>query len=119
MPHPKKKTTRGTGGQRRSHDHLTAVTASVCPKCQEPKISHQVCSKCGFYKDNKVINTDKAAERVLRKSTATTEVVEEKPAKEEKKAEKKTKKSTAKKVEKKTEEKVEKKEENKEEKTSE
>ena len=85
MPHPKKKTTRGTGGQRRSHDHLTTVNTSSCPKCNEPKLAHKACPSCGFYKENKVINTEKATERILRKSSAKTTAVEEKPVKEEEK----------------------------------
>ena len=82
MPHPKKKTTRGTGGQRRSHDHLNAVNTSNCPKCDEPKLAHRACAKCGFYKDNKVIDTEKAAARIIEKATpATEEKKEKKPAK--------------------------------------
>jgi large subunit ribosomal protein L32 len=105
MPHPKKKTTSSVGGQRRSHDHLNAVHASNCPKCSEPKLAHRACQKCGFYKDSQVIDTAKATERILRKSSATTEVVEEKPKAEKKKpAAKKAVKKAPKKEETKKEE---------------
>jgi large subunit ribosomal protein L32 len=30
---------------------------SSCPRCQEPKIPHRVCSACGYYKDRMVIET--------------------------------------------------------------
>ena len=35
---------------------LKAKVYSVCPNCGEPKHSHRVCMKCGFYKGQQVIN---------------------------------------------------------------
>jgi large subunit ribosomal protein L32 len=26
-----------------------------CPRCSEPRLSHQVCKACGYYKDRLVV----------------------------------------------------------------
>lgn len=59
MAEPKKKLTRARRGWRRSHDALTLLKLSPCPKCGESKLPHQVCPNCGYYKGKKVINVDK------------------------------------------------------------
>ena len=28
---------------------------SPCPRCQEPKLSHRVCTNCGYYHDREVL----------------------------------------------------------------
>jgi large subunit ribosomal protein L32 len=43
--------------QRRSHDHLTALSLAECPNCHERKLPHQVCPRCGFYKGREVVDT--------------------------------------------------------------
>jgi large subunit ribosomal protein L32 len=40
--------------KRRTHDALTPVAFGECPQCHEPKLSHQVCAHCGFYRGRQV-----------------------------------------------------------------
>jgi large subunit ribosomal protein L32 len=55
MAHPKRKTSKSTKNERRSHLALKPVEVGVCPSCGAPKRSHRVCSSCGFYdKDRSV-----------------------------------------------------------------
>lgn len=46
---PKKKISSSRRGQRRSHDHLPIPQLMTCPKCRQPKPTHQVCPSCGTY----------------------------------------------------------------------
>jgi ribosomal protein L32 len=38
------------------HKYIKSVYLNVCPKCKKPVLSHTVCSNCGFYKGEEVIN---------------------------------------------------------------
>ncbi len=58
MAVPKRKTSKGKKGARRSHDALGKPTIVVCPHCQEYTLPHQICSKCGWYKD-KIVKAPK------------------------------------------------------------
>ena len=55
MPNPKRKHSKSRTGMRRAHDHLPVANTSACPNCGEPRLSHRVCSKCGYYRDRVVI----------------------------------------------------------------
>ena len=55
MPNPKKRHTKTRRDTRRAHDALTPVLPSACPNCQQPKLSHRVCSHCGYYRGVEVI----------------------------------------------------------------
>ncbi|MDD5711816.1 MAG: 50S ribosomal protein L32 [Smithellaceae bacterium] len=61
MPNPVKRHSRTRRNKRRSHDFLTAVSGSVCPQCQEPKLPHRACPKCGTYKGRDVVPVEKLA----------------------------------------------------------
>ncbi len=37
----------------------TAPTLVECPKCHEMKPAHKVCPKCGTYKNETVVDTEK------------------------------------------------------------
>ena len=54
MAVPKKRTSKATKGQRRSHDALQAVTLTVCTNCSKPTLPHHACQHCGFYKGRQV-----------------------------------------------------------------
>ena len=58
MPVPKKKTSSRKRGMRRSHDNLKAPGLSTCPNCQEAKLPHHVCSRCGYYGDKEIITVE-------------------------------------------------------------
>ena len=50
MPNPKRRHSKSRRGKRRAHDALRVPQTVVCPNCQEPRMPHRVCPKCGFYK---------------------------------------------------------------------
>ena len=55
MPNPKRKHSKSRTGMRRAHDHLAVASAPPCPNCGKPRLSHRVCSECGFYNGRVVI----------------------------------------------------------------
>lgn len=59
MAVPKKRTTKSRRDKRRSHHFLKPVNVSICNNCSSPKLNHNICSKCGFYRNRKVINVTK------------------------------------------------------------
>ncbi|HEX9756710.1 MAG TPA: 50S ribosomal protein L32 [Nitrospiria bacterium] len=55
MAHPKHKISKSRRDKRRTHYKLRAPSVVLCPQCQEPKLPHRVCMKCGSYKGMDVI----------------------------------------------------------------
>ncbi len=55
MPNPKRRHSRARRDKRRAHDFLDTPAMARCPNCQEVKLPHRVCPKCGFYKGREVI----------------------------------------------------------------
>ncbi len=55
MPNPKRRHSKARRGKRRAHDFLQPVSPGICPQCLEPKMPHQACPKCGYYKGQQVI----------------------------------------------------------------
>ena len=45
---PKKKISKTRTRTRRSHNALSGVNYSVCPKCANAKLPHAACDKCGY-----------------------------------------------------------------------
>jgi large subunit ribosomal protein L32 len=58
MAVPKRRQSKTRRDKRRTHDHLTPASISVCPQCNEPKIPHRACPKCGFYKGREVVEKE-------------------------------------------------------------
>lgn len=59
MAPPKKKVSKSKRNMRRSHlaeKHTT--TLATCPRCQEPKLPHRVCSSCGYYRNEEVVKKE-------------------------------------------------------------
>jgi large subunit ribosomal protein L32 len=46
-------------GSRRAHHALRAPGFSLCPRCTQPKLPHRICSNCGFYKGERVVDMRK------------------------------------------------------------
>ncbi len=59
MAEPKKKLSKSRTGRRKSHQALKKQNLSKCPKCNAIKLPHHVCSTCGYYNDEQIINFDK------------------------------------------------------------
>jgi large subunit ribosomal protein L32 len=55
MPVPKRRHSRTRGAKRRTHYKLSPLSVSTCPECNEPKLPHRVCPKCGKYDGRTVI----------------------------------------------------------------
>lgn len=57
MAHPKHKISKSVGRKRRTHYKLTVPKLVSCPNCSEAVRPHHVCSYCGHYKGQEVIDT--------------------------------------------------------------
>ncbi|MBN2015758.1 50S ribosomal protein L32 [Candidatus Dojkabacteria bacterium] len=55
---PKRRTSKGRKGRRRSHHALKKLNLVECPSCGKLKRSHEVCPNCGKYKGKDMIKTD-------------------------------------------------------------
>jgi len=55
MPVPKRKTSKARRDKRRTHWKLSLPGMALCPRCQEAKLPHHICPKCGYYKDRQVV----------------------------------------------------------------
>ena len=58
MALPKYKISKSRGRKRRTHQKITLVNPTTCPQCNEPKLPHHVCKKCGYYKGRPVIEAE-------------------------------------------------------------
>ena len=56
MAVPKQRHTKSRRNRRRSHHALKKQNISVCPKCGEPVLPHNVCSNCGVYSGKEIID---------------------------------------------------------------
>lgn len=52
---PKRKLSRTRRDKRRTHFKLAPISLGECPRCHQPKLPHQACLNCGFYKSSKVL----------------------------------------------------------------
>ncbi len=55
---PKKKISRSRQGKRRSHLNNLSVHLVACPRCRQPVPSHTVCSFCGYYRGQEVLEIE-------------------------------------------------------------
>jgi large subunit ribosomal protein L32 len=61
MPNPKRRHSKARTGKRRAHDALRAPQTVLCENCQEPRQSHRVCLKCGYYNERQVLKVEQEA----------------------------------------------------------
>ncbi len=64
------RSTRSHTGNRRSHHALASTSFSKCENCKALKRRHTVCSACGFYRGNKVLDLVKKTEKKQKKAKA-------------------------------------------------
>lgn len=55
MAHPKRKHSKSRRDKRRTHFKAAHITISNCSNCGAPKLPHNVCPECGYYRGQKVI----------------------------------------------------------------
>ncbi|HBC47358.1 MAG TPA: 50S ribosomal protein L32 [candidate division Zixibacteria bacterium] len=55
MPLPKRRHSKTRGAKRRTHWKLSKPNLVECPHCHEPRLSHQICPHCGWYKGREVV----------------------------------------------------------------
>ncbi len=55
MAVPKHKTSKQRTHTRKANWKIAKPTLVACPKCGELKPAHKVCSHCGYYKDEPVV----------------------------------------------------------------
>ncbi len=55
MPNPKRRHSRSRQAKRRATWNYTVGNFSACPQCHEPKLPHQICPHCGFYRGVEVV----------------------------------------------------------------
>ncbi len=55
MPNPTHRHCKSRRDKRRANWKLSAPDISLCPKCQEPILSHRTCPSCGSYRGKKII----------------------------------------------------------------
>jgi len=71
MPVPPKRLPSRRRKTRASHHALKKVNLVSCPKCKKPKLPHQVCKNCGFYKGHDILKLeaklDKKSKKKLKK----------------------------------------------------
>lgn len=60
MAVPKRRTSKSVKRKRRTHFKLNVPGMNACPECGELKLSHRVCSACGYYDGQEV--TSKSAD---------------------------------------------------------
>lgn len=60
---PKRKISNVRRDRKRAHYlRLKMPTMVPCPQCGSLRLSHHVCTKCGTYNGEQVLNMDEAAE---------------------------------------------------------
>lgn len=52
---PKRRTSKARKNQRRAMIKLASPAVISCPRCHEPKLAHQVCPACGYYRNREVL----------------------------------------------------------------
>ena len=58
MAVPKRKTTPSKRKMRRSHLGLSSMNFVECPNCGELKLSHHICSSCGYYNKKSIVTME-------------------------------------------------------------
>ena len=61
MPNPKRRHSKQRTAKRRSHDFLSKPNSGVCPNCNERKLPHHACAKCGEYRGRATLVAAKEA----------------------------------------------------------
>jgi large subunit ribosomal protein L32 len=63
MPLPKRRHSSARQAKRRTHYKLTPPGVGECPRCHAPRLSHHICSACGYYNGRQWITPKSQADR--------------------------------------------------------
>jgi large subunit ribosomal protein L32 len=55
---PKHRPSKRRQRNRRAHDKLTLPHLAACERCNEPKLLHHACPKCGYYKGREIVEIE-------------------------------------------------------------
>jgi len=55
--------------RRAAHFALKKATVNTCPACSAAVLPHRACKVCGSYNGKKVVDTTRAAKRLVKKTT--------------------------------------------------
>ena len=55
MALPKRRQSKARGRKRRTHWKLEKPNVVECSKCHEPRLPHQICPSCGWYKGREAV----------------------------------------------------------------
>ncbi|MSR30115.1 MAG: 50S ribosomal protein L32 [Gemmataceae bacterium] len=55
MAVPKRRVSPARQGMRRSHHAVKPKQIAYCSHCEQPVITHRICSNCGYYGGKEVI----------------------------------------------------------------
>jgi len=58
MAVPKKRTSKQRKRKRRTHFKADPVAVHTCPNCGDAKVPHRVCSNCGYYRGEPVLEIE-------------------------------------------------------------
>ncbi|MDD4123047.1 MAG: 50S ribosomal protein L32 [Candidatus Pacebacteria bacterium] len=67
MGKPRRHHTKSRTNMRRSHQALDPIGLVTCPQCKSKVMPHRVCSSCGFYKGEEIINVLKDVKKDVKK----------------------------------------------------
>ncbi|HAW50049.1 TPA: 50S ribosomal protein L32 [bacterium] len=56
MANPKRRFSQARTSRRFANWKLNLPGISLCPQCKHPRLSHTVCSNCGFYNNKLIIS---------------------------------------------------------------
>ena len=59
MAVPKIKVSKARRNSRKANWKVSTPSVVKCPHCHEYTLPHQVCSKCGYYKGEQIVDTTK------------------------------------------------------------
>ena len=67
MALPKRRHSIGRGRRRRTHWKIDIAQTVICLQCKQAKLSHRICTSCGYYNGREVIKIETLQERKNRR----------------------------------------------------
>lgn len=58
MAVPKRRVSKQRKRKRRTHFKAEKVAVATCPRCGDPKLPHRVCTACGYYRGESILEVE-------------------------------------------------------------